>query len=119
MKLYFYHLSQPLGEKPRIEVEECEVEERTKTYRRIGKFPEFYCGHYVKKEKIGKLAGYNFNVVVLTERDNAKVAEIFKDKIHADIEHAQYKIEKLKEKVANAYDLIDMVDDWRLENETN
>lgn len=29
MKLYFYHLSQPLGEKPRIEVEECEVEEKT------------------------------------------------------------------------------------------
>lgn len=116
MKLYFYHLSQPLGEKLRIEVEECEVEERPKTYRRIGKFPEFYCGCYVKKEDIGKLAGYNFDVAVLTERDNAKVAEIFKDKIHSDIECAQYKIEKLKEKVANAYDLIDMVDDWRLEN---
>lgn len=116
MKLYFYHLSQPLGEKPRIEVEECEVEERPNTYKRIGKFPEFYCGYYVEKENVGKLAGYNFNVVVLTERDDAKVAEIFKDKIHADIGYAQYKIESLKEEVAKSYDLIDMVDDWRQEN---
>lgn len=117
MKLYFYHLSQPLGENPRIEVEECEVEEKSKTYRRMDKFPEFYCGHYVKKEDIGKLAGYNFNVVVLTERDDAKVAEIFKDRLHYDIEQSQNRIESLKKEVAKVYDLIDMVDDWRLENE--
>lgn len=119
MKLYFYHLSQPLGEKPRIEVEEYEAEEKPKTYRRVGKFPKFFCGHYVKKENIGKLAGYNFNVVVLTERDDAKVADIFKDKIHANIEHYQYRVESLKKEIAKAYDLIDMVDDWRLEHEAN
>lgn len=119
MKLYFYHLSQPLGEKPRIEVEECRVEEKSKTYRRMDKFPEFYCGHYVKKEDIRKLAGYNFNVVVLTERDDAKVAEIFKEKLHYNIGQYQYRIENLKKEIAKAYDLIDMVDDWRLENETH
>ena len=119
MKLYFYHLSQPLGEKPIIEVEECEVEEKSKTYKRIGKFPEFYCGHYVKKESIGKLAGYNFNVVVLTERDDERAAEIFKNKLHNDTEQYQIRIESLKKEVAKAYDLIDMVDDWRLENEIN
>lgn len=119
MKLYFYHLSKPLGEKPRIEVEECEVEEKPKTYRRIGKFPKFYCGHYVKKEDIGKLAGYNFNVVVLTEKDDARVAEAFKDKLHSSIEQYQSGIESLKKEVAKAYDIIDMVDDWRLENETH
>lgn len=117
MKLYFYHLSQPYGEKPRIEVEECEVEEKPKTYRRIDKFPKFYCGHYVKKENIGKLAGYNFNVVVLVEKDSARVAEIFKEKLHDEIKKNQSWIESLKKEVAKAYDLIDMVDDWRLENE--
>lgn len=117
MKLYFYHLSQPLGEKPRIEVGECEVEEKPKIYRRIGEFPSFYCGTYVKKENIGKLAGYNFNVVVLTKRDNARVAEIFKDRLHYNIKQYQNRIEDLKKEVAKSYDLIDMMDDWRLENE--
>ena len=115
MKLYFYHLSQPLGEKPRVEVEEREVEESPKTYRRVDGFPKFYCGHYVKKENIGKPVGYNFNVVVLTERDNAKAAEIFKEKLHDGIKQNQERIESLKKEVAKAYDLIDMVDDWRLE----
>lgn len=117
MKLYFYHLSQPTGEKTRIEVEECEVEEKAKTYRRVDKFPEFYCGHYVKKENIGKLAGYNFDVVVLTERDDERAAEAFKDELHSNIEQYQRRIESLKKEVAKAYDLIDMVDDWRVENE--
>lgn len=116
MKLYFYHLSQPAGEKPRIEVEECEADEKPKTYRDIGKFPKFYCGCYVKKEDIGRLIGYNEDTVVLTERDNAKVAEIFKDKLHEDIEYAQHKIKSLKKEIAKTYDLIDMVDDWRLES---
>lgn len=119
MKLYFYRLSQPLGEKPRIEVEECEVEEKPKTYRRIGKFPEFYCGHYVKKEDIGKPAGYNFDVVVLTERNNAKVVEIFKEKLNEDIALSESKIRYEKKRIENAYDLIDMVDDWGLENEAH
>lgn len=119
MKLYFYHLAQPLGEKPRIELEECEAEEKPKTYRRIGKFPKFYCGCYVKKEDIGKLAGYNFDVVVLTERDNAKVAEIFKDRLDEDIALSESKIRYEKKRIENAYDLIDMVDDWRLEHETH
>lgn len=114
MKLYFYHLYQPLGEKSRIEVEECEVEEKPKTYRRIGKFPKFYCGCYVKKEDIGKLAGYNFNVVVLTERDDERAAKIFKKKLYDEIEWKQDEIESLKKEVAKSYDLIDMVDDWRL-----
>lgn len=119
MKLYFYHLSEPLEEKPRIEIEECEAEEKPKTYRRIDKFPKFYCGHYVKKENIGKLSGYNFNVVVLTERDNATAAEIFKEKLNADIALSESKIRYEKKRIENSYDLIDMVDDWRLENGTD
>lgn len=119
MKLYFYHLSQPLGEKPRIEVEECEVEEKPKTYELLDKIPNFYNLPCAIKNEIGKLIGWNRNLIVLTEKDSAKAAEIFKDKIHTDIEHYQYRVEGLKKEIAKAYDLIDMVDDWRIENEAD
>lgn len=116
MKLYFYHLSQPLREKPRIEVEECEVEEKPKTYKPVEEFPRFYCGCYVMKREIGKLDG---NTVVLTKKDSAKAAEVFKEEFYGDIKRNQNRIEEIKKEVAKAYDLIDMVDDWRLENETH
>ena len=113
MKLYFYHLSQPPEEKPRIEVEECEVEERPKTYKPVDGFPKFYYGSYVKKEIIGTV--YE-DTVILAEMNCAKAAEIFKEKFHDDIKWDQKRIEHLKKEVAKAYDLIDMVDDWRLES---
>lgn len=114
MKLYFYHLSQPLGEKPRIEVEECEVEEKPRTYKAVDKFPRFYIETYVKKENIGKI---NDDTIILSERDSEKVVRIFKEKLYSDIEWNQNRIKDLKKEVAKAYDLIDMIDDWRAENE--
>lgn len=117
MKLYFYHLSQPLGEKSRIEVEECKVEEKPKTYELLDKIPKFYNLPCVIKNEIGKLIDWNRDLIVLTEKDDARVAEIFKDKLHDEIKKNQSRIESLKKDVAKAYDLIDMVDDWRLENE--
>lgn len=119
MKLYFYHLSQPLGEKPRIENEECEVEEGKRAFDFKGKFSKFYNGCYVVKNDIGKLIGRNRETLILTEKNAEKAAKIFKEKLHDDIEQYQNKIESLKKEVAKAYGLIDMVDDWRLENETH
>jgi len=119
MKLYFYHLSKPLGEKPRIEVEECEVEEMRRSYQPIDGLPRFYFGCYVMKDEIGNLTGRNRDTLILTEKDTWKVSEIFKEKLHYEIEQYQNKIESLKKDVAKTYGLIDMVDDWRLENETH
>lgn len=119
MKLYFYHLSQPLGEKPRIEVEECRVEEKSRSYQPIEDVPSFYFCCYIMKDETGNLTGKNRDLIILAEKDNAKAAEIFKEKLHDDIKQNQERIESLKKEVAKAYDLIDMVDDWRLENETH
>lgn len=115
MKLYFYHLSQPLGEKPRIEVEECRVEEKSRSYQPIEDVPSFYFGCYIMKDEIGNLTGKNRDLIIHAEKDNARVAEIFKEELHYNIGQYQNKIESLKKEVAKAYDLIDMVDDWRLE----
>lgn len=119
MKLYFYRLSQPLGEKPRIEVKECKVEEKPRSYQPIEDVPSFYFGCYITKDEIGNLTGRNSDLLILKEKDTRKVAEIFKDKIHNNIKQYQSRIESLKKEVAKAYDLIDMVDDWRAEHETN
>lgn len=116
MKLYFYHLSQPLGEKPRIEVEECEVEERPKTYKPLGEFPSYHIGCYVLKSDIGTLSG---DTVILTEKNCKKVAKIFIESLHRDIEREQERIEGAKKEIEKSYDLIDIVDDWRAEHETN
>lgn len=116
MKLYFYCLSQPPGERPRIEVEECEVEERPKTYKPVDKLPSYYCGFYVTKNEIGRLLE---DTIILTERDSERVAKIFIDDLHGNIAWNRSRIKDLKKEIAKTYDLIDMVDDWRLEHESN
>lgn len=99
MKLYFYHLSQPLGEKPRIEDLEYDSE----------------------SERIADYIAWSFSMlfsddgVVLKEKNFEKAADIFKERFHEDIKRKQEKIDELKKEVAKAYELIDMVDDWRLE----
>lgn len=119
MKLYFYRLLRTVGEKPRIVTEEREAEEKPKIYKLIGETPSFYYGNTFKKENIGKLTGYADDVVVLTERDPEIVAQIFKGDIDKTIRREQDEIKVSKKIISKAYDLIDMVDDWRLENETH
>ena len=116
MKLYFYHLSQPLGEKSRIEVEECEVEEKPRTYKAVDKFPRFYIGTYVKKENIGKI---NDDTIILTERDSEKAVLIFKEKLYNDIEWNHNRIKNLRKEIERSYNFLNVVDDWRLDNETH
>ncbi len=103
MKLYFFHLSKPLGEKPRIEVSEYDAESE----RIINQLSESFS------------ILFSNNGVVLREKNFEKAAEIFKERFHEDIKRKQEKIDELKKEVEKAYDLIDMVDDWRLENETH
>lgn len=103
MKLYFYRLYQPLGEKPRIEVLEYEAESEAIANQLTKSFS----------------ALFSYDGVVLKEKNIANAAEIFKERFHEDIKRNQEKIDELKKEVEKAYDLIDMVDDWRAEHEAN
>lgn len=107
MKLYFYFL-----ETGKIRCAECEVEEKPKTYKPVDRFPAGYYGCYVKKEDIGELIGYSNDVVVLTENNIKKVADVFREKM-------EYRIAKAKRDIASANDSINqcneamhMIDEW-------
>lgn len=107
MKLYFYFLRTG-----KIRCAECEVVEKPKTYKPVNKFPSGYYGCYVKKEDIGELIGYNDDIVVLTEKNNQKVADVFRGKM-------KYRIAREKQNIASANDSINqcnetlsMIDEW-------
>ena len=107
MKLYFYFL-----ETGKIRCEECEVEEKPKTYKPVNRFPAGYYGCYIKKEDIGKLIGYSNDVVVLTENNIQMVANVFREKM-------LYRIAREKQNIASANDSINwcnemllMIDEW-------
>lgn len=120
MKLYFYHLSQPLGEKPRIEVEECEVEERDIFFKVIGNPPKFYNNFRIMKFEIGNLIEVRKEkVLILHERDAKKASDIFGEEFALKIRRKIETICDLKNQIERYREIIDMVDDWRLEHETN
>lgn len=107
MKLYFYFL-----ETGKIRCAECEVEEKPKTYKPVDRFPGGYYWNYVKKEDIGELIGYGDDIVVLTENNIQKVADVFREKM-------KYMIAKEKQNIASANDSINqrneamrMIDEW-------
>lgn len=107
MKLYFYFL-----ENEKIIFTECEVEEKPKTYKPANKFPSGYYGCYVKKEDIGEVIGYDDNVVVLTEKNIKKAADVFRGKM-------EYRIAREKQNIAyaiksiNRYnETLSMIDEW-------
>lgn len=111
MKLYFYFL-----ETGKIRFEECEAVEKPKTYKPVDRFPAGYYGCYVRKEDIGELVGYGDNVVVLTENNIQKVAEIFRDRM-------KYKIVREEQSIAisnisiNRYnETLSMIDEWEKQN---
>lgn len=74
MKLYFYILKRPYGEKPFVKVEECEAIEKPKIYCAADRFPNDVCRMRIYKSEIGNLTGYGNDLVVLTE-PNAKLAK--------------------------------------------
>lgn len=110
MKLYFYFL-----EEDGIRSEECEVLEKPKTYKPVDKFPEGFYGCYIKKEDIGE-ALYYFRdeyYVVLLEKDNEKVFEIFNELCNKRIELYENDIVYASEKIAENEKLIKIIDEWK------
>lgn len=115
MKLYFYFLEEPYNKEPYIRCEECEVEEKPKTYKPVDKFPNGYWYSTVKKDDIGKINGYQGNIVVLTEKDNEKVADIFKSKFECSINRSVERIKREEENIDKQKSLIEMVERWKSE----
>lgn len=107
MKLYFYFL-----ETGKIRCEECEVEEKPKTYKPVNRFPEGYYGCYVKKEDIGELIGYGNDTVVLTENNIQKVADVFKDKMKYKIAREKHDIASANYSINQCNETLSMIDEW-------
>lgn len=107
MKLYFYFL-----ETKKIRCEECEVEEKPKTYKPVDRFPAGYYGCYVKKEDIGELIGYSNNVVVLTENNIQKVADAFRGKMEYKIARAKQNIASANDSINRCNEALSMIDEW-------
>lgn len=112
MKLYFYFL-ESYGANPHIRCEECEVEEKPKTYKAVDKFPEGYWYSAVKKDDIGTLSGYDKGVVILTEKDSVKVADIFKSKCEHSISSSNARIKSEEANIDKQKSLIEMIEKWR------
>lgn len=115
MKLYFYFLEVPYNKEPYIRCDECEVEEKPKTYKPVDKFPKGYWYSAVKKYDIGKINGYQGNIVVLTEKDNTKVSDIFKSKFEYPINRIIERIKCEEENIKKQKSLIEMVERWKSE----
>lgn len=107
MKLYFYFL-----ETGKIRCEECEVEEKPKTYKPVDRLPEGYYGCYVKKEYIGELIGYSNDVVVLTENNIQKVADVFRNKMKYKIVRAKQDIASANDSINRCNETLSMIDEW-------
>lgn len=112
MKLYFCFLETPYREEPYIRFEECEVEEKPKTYKPIDKFPSGYYGCYVRKEDIGRLSGYSKNVVILAENKPEIALELFENRANSVIERHEEEIQEWKSKLK-------AIQEWRAANESN
>lgn len=109
MKLCFYFLETPYKGEPYIRFEECEVEEKPKTYKPVDKFPRGYYGCYVRKEDIGKLSGYSKDAVIL-ERNEPEVAlKLFENMENSIIRQREEEIQTSKSKLK-------AIQEWRLDN---
>lgn len=107
MKLYFYFL-----ETGKIRCAECEVEEKPKTYKPVDRFPAGYYGFYVKKEDIGELIGYSNDVVVLTENNIQKVADVFRSKMRYKIARAKRDITFANDSINQCNEALSIIDEW-------
>ena len=104
MKLYFYILETPYNGKPYIRFEECEVEEKPKTYKPIDKFPSGIYRSCVNKSDIGNFSGCGANCVILTEKDNLFAKNMFSDRLKGLIKSKNKEIERLTERLNAVYE---------------
>lgn len=114
MKLYFYFLD--TRKENCIRMEECDVEEKEKTYRPIKEFPCGYYGCYVRKSDIGKPTGLYQNIIILTEENPQRVAEAFICVCRYDISTAERRIKNNESDIKESIDTIEKIEKWRSEN---
>lgn len=97
MKLYFYILEQPYKREPYVRVEECEVEEKQKTYRAVDEFPGGIYRRYINKSDIERIINDVYMpYIVLLQRDTAYAKEQFKHLIESNIRDEERKLRDLK-----------------------
>lgn len=84
MKLYFYILDRD-RDKWNLHLEECEVIEKSKTYKPVTKFPDEIYNSLIKKESIGNFINEYSKVVVLDSPDYEKAKEIFLKKYNNNL----------------------------------
>lgn len=97
MKLYFYILKRPYGEKPFVKVEECEVIEKPKTYCAVDRFPSDVYRMRIYKSDIGHVSGHGSDLVVLTEPNTKLAKDIFLRAHNSIIEQNEKRLNKAKE----------------------
>ena len=92
MKLYFYNLD-TYGSNPKgLYVEECEAEERPKTYAAVDRvFPNYFS--VVRKDDVGRITN---NCLFLTEPNFEYAKETFRKRAERRIADKLEEIEKLK-----------------------
>lgn len=95
MKLYFYTLKEPYNGKPFIQFEECEADEKPKTYWLHVRPRDFYC-RKISKEYIGKQMG---NTVILLEKDDFLAICIFTETINKKISDVEKQVKQLREQL--------------------
>lgn len=95
MKLYFYIMEEPYNSKPFIHFEECEVDEKPKTYLLHVRPRGFYC-RQISKENIGKRMG---NTVILLEKDDFLAICIFTETINKKISDVEKQVKQLREQL--------------------
>lgn len=95
MKLYFYELEVPYRDKPFIHFEECEVEEKPRTYILITR-PKGYYYSRLSKYDIGSRIG---DSIFLTVRNDALARSIFSETINETISAKEKQIKYLREQL--------------------
>lgn len=95
MKLYFYILKEPYNGKPFIQFEECEADEKPKTYTLITR-PKGYCCSRVSKNDIGRKIG---NVIFLLERNDSLARSIFSESLNRAISLKEKQLKWLMEQL--------------------
>lgn len=116
MKLYFYFLEEPYNKEPYIRCEECEVDEKPKTYKFISSRPSGFYGSYVRKDDVGQPMSHCVSKLVILAGDNKEAASsVLKSMCQSSIRRSIARIKDEEENIEKQMSLIEMVDRWKSE----
>lgn len=98
MKLYFYILERPYKREPYVRFEECEVEEKQKTYRAVDKFPRGIYRRYIVKREIDGILNPDSSTpyIPLLYENTVYAKQMFKNFIEEKIRVEEEKLKNLK-----------------------